>query len=86
MKKRLFKVFAVLILFSYQGIAKEKVPNIVFILADDLGWASVGCFGSEYYETPNIDKLASQGMKFTSGYATAVNCAPSRACRPPRRE
>ena len=80
MKKRLFKVFAVLILFSYQGIAKEKVPNIVFILADDLGWASVGCFGSEYYETPNIDKLASQGMKFTSGYATAVNCAPSRAC------
>jgi arylsulfatase A-like enzyme len=54
-------------------------PNIVFILADDLGWTDLHCYGSQYYETPNIDRLASQGMKFTDGYSAAPNCAPSRA-------
>ena len=59
--------------------AGEK-PNIVFINVDDLGWADLSCQGSQYYETPNIDKLASQGMTFTDAYAAAANCAPSRAC------
>jgi arylsulfatase A-like enzyme len=54
-------------------------PNIVFILADDLGWTDLGCYGSKYYETPNIDKLAAQGLKFTSGYACGPNCQPTRA-------
>jgi arylsulfatase A-like enzyme len=54
-------------------------PNVVFILADDLGWTDLGCQGSKYYESPNIDKLASQGMRFTNGYACAPNCQPSRA-------
>src|SRR5437870_5119406 len=54
-------------------------PNIVFILADDLGYTDVGCFGSKYYETPNIDRLATQGMKFTSGYTCGSNCQPTRA-------
>ncbi|WP_286174983.1 sulfatase [Cytophaga sp. FL35] len=55
-------------------------PNIIFIMADDLGWRDGGIFGSKFYETPNIDKLASSGMLFTHGYAGAANCAPSRAC------
>src|SRR5688500_3447999 len=54
-------------------------PNIIFILADDLGWTDVGCNGSTYYETPNIDRLAKEGMRFTSGYTAAPNCAPTRA-------
>jgi arylsulfatase A-like enzyme len=54
-------------------------PNLVFILADDLGWTDLGCYGSRYYETPNIDRLATQGMRFTSGYTCGPNCAPTRA-------
>jgi arylsulfatase A-like enzyme len=54
-------------------------PNIVFILIDDLGWADVGCFGSKYYETPHIDRLATQGMRFTDAYAACPVCSPTRA-------
>jgi arylsulfatase A-like enzyme len=54
-------------------------PNIVFILADDLGYTDGGCYGSKYYETPNIDRLAAQGIRFTSGYTCGPNCAPTRA-------
>lgn len=55
-------------------------PNLVFILVDDLGWTDLGFQGSEYYETPRIDRLAKEGMVFTSAYANAPNCAPTRAC------
>ncbi|MBA4065629.1 MAG: aryl-sulfate sulfohydrolase [Isosphaera sp.] len=54
-------------------------PNVVFILADDLGWTDLGCQGSKFYETPNIDRLAAQGMRFTSGYTCGPNCQPTRA-------
>jgi arylsulfatase A-like enzyme len=54
-------------------------PNVVFILADDLGWTDLGCFGSGYYLTPNIDRLASQGMLFSDGYSCGPNCQPTRA-------
>ena len=54
-------------------------PNIVFIYIDDLGWGDVGFNGSTYYETPNVDRLASQGIIFSQAYANAPNCAPSRA-------
>lgn len=54
-------------------------PNIVFILADDLGYTDLACFGSQYYQTPNIDRLASQGTKFTCGYTGGPNCQPTRA-------
>jgi arylsulfatase A-like enzyme len=54
-------------------------PNIIYINADDLGWMDLSCQGSTYYETPNIDRLAKQGMRFTDAYAPAANCAPSRA-------
>jgi len=62
-----------------QGRSTRRPPNIVLILADDLGWTDVACMGSKYYETPNIDRLAQQGMKLTSGYTAAPNCAPTRA-------
>ena len=54
-------------------------PNFVFFLVDDLGWADLGCFGSEFYETPNIDALAASGMRFTQGYAACPVCSPTRA-------
>ncbi len=58
--------------------AADPKPNIVFIMADDLGYTDVGCFGSKYYETPNIDRLATQGMKLTSHHH-CQNCTPTRA-------
>lgn len=63
-----------------QGAMKARRPNIVLLFADDLGWTDLGCFGSTYYETPNLDRLCRQGVKFTSAYSNAGNCAPSRAC------
>ena len=54
-------------------------PNIVFILADDLGWRDLSCEGSTFYESPNIDRIANEGMQFTQGYATCQVCSPSRA-------
>ncbi len=54
-------------------------PNIVFILIDDMGWTDGGCFGSKYYRTPNLDKLAASGMRFTQAYAACAVCSPSRA-------
>jgi arylsulfatase A-like enzyme len=60
--------------------AKEKRPvNFLFILVDDLGWRDLGCYGSSFYETPNIDRLAAQGMKFTNAYAASPVCSPTRA-------
>jgi len=63
----------------YGNIKTSNKPNIVFIFIDDLGWTDLGYMGSAYYETPNIDKLAKQGMIFTNAYANAANCAPTRA-------
>ncbi len=69
------------LLLSLTGIvtASAAQPNVVFILADDLGYTDLGCYGSKYYETPNIDRLAAQGLRLTSGYTCAPNCAPTRA-------
>jgi len=57
----------------------RRKPNIVFILADDQGWHQLGCYGSDFYETPNIDRLAAEGMKFTDAYAACPVCSPTRA-------
>ncbi len=69
--------------FCYQtAYAQDKnpeKPNILIILADDLGWGDLGCTGSEVVKTPNIDRLADNGMMFTSAYVTSSVCAPSRA-------
>jgi len=58
---------------------KASPPNIVFILADDLGYGDLGCYGQQYIETPHIDGLAGEGMRFTQFYAGATVCAPSRS-------
>jgi arylsulfatase A-like enzyme len=54
-------------------------PNIIFILIDDMGWRDIGCYGSDFYETPNLDRLAAQGMTFTDAYAACPVCSPTRA-------
>ncbi|MFW5872653.1 MAG: sulfatase-like hydrolase/transferase, partial [bacterium] len=58
---------------------ENKKPNILFILADDLGYHDLSVMGSDYYETPNIDRIANEGMIFTDGYANCQVCSPSRA-------
>jgi arylsulfatase A-like enzyme len=60
-------------------VSAANKPNIVFILADDLGYSDIGCYGSKYYETPNIDNMAKHGMRFTDAHTAAPNCQPSRA-------
>lgn len=61
------------------GAPAPRPPNIVLILADDLGWADLGCYGSTFHETPNLDRLARSGMRFTQAYAAAPLCSPTRA-------
>ena len=56
-----------------------KRPNILFILADDLGWNDLGSDGSDFHESSNIDRIARGGMRFTQGYAACQVCSPSRA-------
>jgi len=70
------------VFFIQAVVAQEKgaeKPNIIIILADDLGWSDLGCTGSEVIKTPNIDRLADNGVLFTSAYVTGSVCAPSRA-------
>ena len=62
-----------------QAQNRKKRPNIIFILADDLGWAELGCYGNTFNETPNLDGLARDGMRFTNAYAAAPVCSPFRA-------
>jgi arylsulfatase A-like enzyme len=77
---RLFLSLAfVLALSTCAAADTPKQPNIVFILADDLGWTDLGCQGSKFYKTPNIDKLAASGLRFTNGYTCGPNCQPTRA-------
>ncbi|QDS98820.1 sulfatase-like hydrolase/transferase [Adhaeretor mobilis] len=59
--------------------AEPLKTNVVLILADDLGWKDLGCYGSDYYQTPNIDRVASEGMRFTDGYSACNVCSPTRA-------
>ena len=59
--------------------AAAAKPNVVLIVVDDLGWADTGCYGSRFYQTPQIDRLAAQGVRFTAAYAAGPVCSPSRA-------
>lgn len=68
----------VLLLCAANGSYAQK-PNIIFIMADDLGWGELGCYGNTFNETPNLDKLSRQGLKFTQAYAAAPVCSPTRA-------
>ena len=76
-------VFALAVFVSFASISaaetmKPAKPNIVFILADDLGYGDLSCYGQKKFETPNIDRLAKEGMRFTQFYAGATVCSPSR--------
>jgi arylsulfatase A len=61
------------------GAAPQALPNIILVLADDLGWTDLSCYGSDLYETPHIDRLARDGMKFTHAYSACTVCSPTRA-------
>ncbi len=77
----LLLLFAVLVSSSlFASDSDTDRPNILFVYLDDFGWKDTGFMGSDFFETPNLDRLASQGMVFTNAYAGAANCAPSRAC------
>ena len=84
MKQRSFNLIALVAIFSIGGIlngniqAETRPPNIVVIMADDLGYGDLSCYGATALETPNIDRLAAEGQKFTSGYCSASTCTPTR--------
>ena len=59
--------------------AESQKPNVIFFLVDDMGWTDLGSYGSSFYETENIDRLAAQGMRFTQAYAACHVCSPTRA-------
>lgn len=79
MSKTLLYFSFVFFLFSCQERTEITKPNIIYILADDLGYGDLGCYGQQIIRTPNIDKLAADGMLFTDHYAGNSVCAPSRA-------
>jgi arylsulfatase A-like enzyme len=64
---------------SALGAQQQRKPNIIWLMADDLGWGDVGCHGQKWIRTPNVDRLAAEGMRFTDGYAGCTVCAPSRS-------
>ncbi|MCP5112029.1 MAG: sulfatase-like hydrolase/transferase, partial [bacterium] len=69
---------AILLTLLLAGTLPAERPNFVFILADDLGWRDLGVYGSTYYETPNLDRLAAEGARFTDAYAAGNSCSPTR--------
>lgn len=72
-------IFSALFLTYHCSFSQEKKPNIIFILADDLGYIDLGCYGNPFNETPNLDALAKSGIRFTQAYAASTVCSPSRA-------
>ena len=77
--KNLTLIILVALVIASCSSTSDKKKNIIFIMADDLGYSQIGCYGSEFYQTPNIDKLAAEGMRFTNAYAAASVCSPTRA-------
>src|SRR5688572_214475 len=81
-RQPIMKLLTTLILALAAGsasLAEEKLPNIVIIFMDDMGYADVGCFGAQGYRTPNIDSLAAEGRKFTNFHVSQAVCSASRA-------
>ncbi len=76
-------IIVILMTFVFGGCSghrpDKKLPNIIFVVVDDLGWRDVGFMGSRFYDTPNIDRLAGEGMVFTNAYAACAVCSPTRA-------
>lgn len=78
-KRPVCVLLAAVILTGMISCSKRELPNVVFILVDDLGWADLGCYGSSFYDTPNLDQLATQSIRFTNAYAASPVCSPTRA-------
>ncbi len=78
-RKRHFAMSLVFALIASSAFAMDRSPNVVFFLVDDLGWRDGTCFGSGFYETPHIDRLAKEGVRFTQAYAACHVCSPTRA-------
>jgi arylsulfatase A len=76
---RFVRYFIVLSFLVHPAIEAEQRPNVILILADDLGWTDLACYGSELHETPHLDRLAQQGMRFTQNYSACTVCSPTRA-------
>ena len=77
---RFYSLFGLLLLASVAAAQETaRAPNVVFILADDFGWSQLGVYGGKAYRTPNIDRLAKEGMRFTNAYSAAAVCSPTRA-------
>src|SRR3954447_10591023 len=74
---------------SATATAADDHPNVVLIVADDLGWADLGCYGSTFHRTPHLDRLAAEGRRVTQAYAACPVCSPTRAAlmtgKPPAR-
>lgn len=75
--KKLITIAGFYFIFIFSLYAQD-VPNIVFIIADDIGWNDFGCYGNDMVKTPNIDLLAKEGLKFTNAFLTASSCSPIR--------
>src|ERR1019366_2913924 len=78
MRRFVLALIAALALFTPARAGEPKKPNIIYILADDLGYGELGCYGQKKIKTPNLDKMAAQGLRFTQHYAGNAVCAPSR--------
>jgi len=78
--KKSIILFFVILMFNLAFTKSKVKPNIIYILADDLGFGDLGCYGQKIIQTPNIDKLCKEGMKFTNHHSGSTVCAPSRAC------
>lgn len=72
-------IVALLVLMPVASVRADRPPNVILILIDDMGWTDLSCYGSKFYETPNIDKLAASGTRFTNGYSACTVCSPTRA-------
>src|SRR5436189_2992367 len=79
MRPHLLGALVAVLLVAGPSLRAAERLNVVFILADDLGWADLGCYGSKYHKTPHLDRLAAAGARFTDAYAAAPICSPTRA-------
>ena len=74
-----YHVFTFLLLLLLADVVCTAQPNVVLIVADDLGWSDLACYGSDLHETPNLDAFADQGVRFSNAYAASPVCSPTRA-------
>ncbi|HEX2629399.1 MAG TPA: sulfatase-like hydrolase/transferase [Chitinophagaceae bacterium] len=76
--KPAFRLFFIILILVFNLCGRAQKPNIIYIMTDDMGYADLSCYGRKDYQTPHLDKLASQGMKFINAYSAAPVCTPTR--------